>query len=346
VAGAAVMPAVLDRDRAMNPLQHWYEYVESVSRPLRRRYPDPEPPPELPESAHASPLDLPLPRPHAGDRSREDPRLRARRFLATLIPLVRLDSEPVYLPGDPSEEPVPELAFSPAPVEMPHFAAYVSDSPEALPPWAGDAGAWVREVAHRVTDHEENAARCEEPQSPVAEPEPDEAAAEAPAETMNPPVACTGLRVTRCEATHSEEYASTAESFDPADRAECAEREKSPAARPAPRAELLLGPGEDEITQNSYKVPFRETRHDMVQRLLDPPLTLEEVARLLQVCPTTVRRYTNRGLLRHYRTPGNQRRFRLSDVLEFLEARSGAAGADRARAPFGLPQQLSAHAAG
>jgi hypothetical protein len=32
-----------------------------------------------------------------------------------------------------------------------------------------------------------------------------------------------------------------------------------------------------------------------------------------------VRRYTNRGWLRHFRTEGNQRRFRLSDIVAFLE---------------------------
>lgn len=75
----------------------------------------------------------------------------------------------------------------------------------------------------------------------------------------------------------------------------------------------------DLVTQNSYK-PFRDTRDQLVRRLMDPELTLEEVARVLGVCPTTVRRYTNRGKLNHHRTAGNQRRFRLSDVLEFLEA--------------------------
>jgi excisionase family DNA binding protein len=74
----------------------------------------------------------------------------------------------------------------------------------------------------------------------------------------------------------------------------------------------------------------RESRDQLLHRLLDPELTLEETARLLEVCPTTVRRYTNRGLLPHMRTPGNQRRFRLSDVLEFLESRSGELAADRA----------------
>ncbi|NLO08237.1 MAG: helix-turn-helix domain-containing protein [candidate division WS1 bacterium] len=50
-------------------------------------------------------------------------------------------------------------------------------------------------------------------------------------------------------------------------------------------------------------------------------MTLREVALLLDVCPTTVRRYTNRGLLNCFRTPGNQRRFHLSDVLDFMERR-------------------------
>lgn len=64
-----------------------------------------------------------------------------------------------------------------------------------------------------------------------------------------------------------------------------------------------------------------ESRAELVQRLLDPVLTLEEAAILLDVCPTTVRRYTNRGVLKCYRTPGNQRRFRLSEILNFMERR-------------------------
>jgi excisionase family DNA binding protein len=82
---------------------------------------------------------------------------------------------------------------------------------------------------------------------------------------------------------------------------------------------LLLGPEKKEVTQNSYQ-EFKETRQELIQRLLDPSLSLEEVARILNVCPTTVRRYTNRQLLPHFRTAGNQRRFRLSDVLAFLES--------------------------
>jgi excisionase family DNA binding protein len=70
-----------------------------------------------------------------------------------------------------------------------------------------------------------------------------------------------------------------------------------------------------------YKRAKKETREEFLQRLLDPVLTLQDVARLLNVCPMTVRRYTNKGLLPSFRTAGNQRRFRLSDVLRFMEER-------------------------
>lgn len=62
-----------------------------------------------------------------------------------------------------------------------------------------------------------------------------------------------------------------------------------------------------------------ESREEMIQRLLDPVLTIHEAAALLGVCTTSIRRYTNRGVLKCFRTPGNQRRFRLSDVLDFME---------------------------
>jgi excisionase family DNA binding protein len=75
---------------------------------------------------------------------------------------------------------------------------------------------------------------------------------------------------------------------------------------------------------------LRESREELIERLVDPTLTLEETARLLGVCPTTVRRYTNRGHLRHFRTKGNQRRFHFSDVIEFLETRAAEIEADSA----------------
>lgn len=104
---------------------------------------------------------------------------------------------------------------------------------------------------------------------------------------------------------------------------------------------------EAETAQSSYKRTFREERIELIERLLDPVLTLEETARLLNVCPTTVRRYTNRGILTYYRkqpsrsegaasNPGyetRQRRFRLSDVLAFLESQDPAGSAGREHSP-------------
>ena len=69
------------------------------------------------------------------------------------------------------------------------------------------------------------------------------------------------------------------------------------------------------------RTPFSESRESLVHRLFDPELRLREVALLLSVCPATVRRYANRGTLPYRRTPGNQRRFRLSDVVDFLQSR-------------------------
>ncbi len=73
-----------------------------------------------------------------------------------------------------------------------------------------------------------------------------------------------------------------------------------------------------EVSEKAESSP-RERRDELVQRLLDPTLNLHEAAVLLGVCRTTVRRYTDRGLLRCFRTPGNQRRFNLSDILDFME---------------------------
>ena len=76
---------------------------------------------------------------------------------------------------------------------------------------------------------------------------------------------------------------------------------------------------DDSVTANYYRGEFKETREELIRRLLDPELSLEEVARMLGVCPATVRRYTNREWLRHHRTKGGQRRFRLSGVVKFVE---------------------------
>lgn len=98
---------------------------------------------------------------------------------------------------------------------------------------------------------------------------------------------------------------------------------------------------EREVAQSSYKRPFQEKRAELIARILDPVLSLEDTARLLNVCPTTVRRYTNKGILTHYRKEPDrpsanateretrQRRFRLSDILTFLETQQSALADDR-----------------
>ena len=83
--------------------------------------------------------------------------------------------------------------------------------------------------------------------------------------------------------------------------------------------EFLCSFYDDSVTANYYRGEFKETRQDLIKRLLDPELSLEETSRLLGVCPATVRRYTNRGWLAHHRTVGGQRRFSLSDVVKFVE---------------------------
>jgi excisionase family DNA binding protein len=77
---------------------------------------------------------------------------------------------------------------------------------------------------------------------------------------------------------------------------------------------------DDSVTKNYYRGEFKESRQELIQRLLDPVLSLEETSRLLGVCPATVRRYTNRGWLTHHRSEGGQRRFRLSDIVKFVDA--------------------------
>lgn len=83
--------------------------------------------------------------------------------------------------------------------------------------------------------------------------------------------------------------------------------------------EFLSGYYDDQVTSNYYGKGFRETRANLLRRILDPELNLEEAARLLGVCPATVRRYTNREWLNHHRTEGGQRRFRLSDIVKFVD---------------------------
>lgn len=72
--------------------------------------------------------------------------------------------------------------------------------------------------------------------------------------------------------------------------------------------------------------PQADERRQLIERLLNPLLTLEDTARLLGVCTATVRRYANKGALPHQRTIGQQRRFLLSDVLVLLHSRKPEEG--------------------
>jgi excisionase family DNA binding protein len=96
------------------------------------------------------------------------------------------------------------------------------------------------------------------------------------------------------------------ERSDRPDRPERSERPTSPAV----------------LTRRGRGPRKEESREELLARLLDPTLTLEETAKMLEVCPTTVRRYTNRGILPHDRSKGNQRRFKLSSVLAFMETQN------------------------
>ena len=71
-------------------------------------------------------------------------------------------------------------------------------------------------------------------------------------------------------------------------------------------------------------------RRQLLERLLNPMLSLEDTARLLGVCSATVRRWANKGTLPPQRTVGGQRRFYLADVLTILERRGDEGAAEEA----------------
>lgn len=64
-----------------------------------------------------------------------------------------------------------------------------------------------------------------------------------------------------------------------------------------------------------------ETRDQMIERLLNPEISLHEASVIIGVCRATVRRYADSDALVHERTEGNQRRFRLREVLNLSRTR-------------------------
>jgi len=86
--------------------------------------------------------------------------------------------------------------------------------------------------------------------------------------------------------------------------------------------QTLMAAGSAATEQNSYELALRESRIDLISKMLDPNLSLEDAARLLNVRALSVRTPVAKGLLTHQRASGDQRRFKLSDVLSFLETQS------------------------
>ncbi len=74
----------------------------------------------------------------------------------------------------------------------------------------------------------------------------------------------------------------------------------------------------------------------MVKDLVDEEkmanmLTVQEVARLLHIHPNTLRRWSNRGLIKAYRiTPRGDRRYRRQEILNFLARLNANHGDGRA----------------
>jgi excisionase family DNA binding protein len=315
----------------MNALQQWYDYVDSVSRPANPE----DAVPEVPDAAG------PRPGAPAGASLPDNtidlgPRFRARSYLSALIAPVEPVPAEWWVVGAGPEPDLPELRFEPVAVALPRFRDYVAASPRDEVPWDGDAKAWVAAVAAAVARAERARQPAPPPASPAAAPE--WPGPSAPVELASSPVAAPVPESAPAPASASPPAVAAApppSAAAPAAGSVDVLQLQNLKARVQSRDSLRDLPSTAEIAQHSYKQPFRESRDALVQRLLDPPLTLEETARLLGVCPTTVRRYTNRGALKHFRTGGNQRRFRLSDVLAFMEASAaGEEQEDPACEPF------------
>jgi excisionase family DNA binding protein len=117
---------------------------------------------------------------------------------------------------------------------------------------------------------------------------------------------------------------------EPSKRGTSPPRKAGPRPSPDPRARLQvhlarqqplpIDLGQDlQVRRKGGRRPLTETREEIIQRLLDPEVTLHEASAILNLSKATLRRYTDQGKLPCIRTAGGQRRFRLSDLLAFLE---------------------------
>lgn len=280
---------------------------------------EPYVPPQAAVSGPASsPAERPSPQARPNERSRPD----TQPATSPPVPGVpaNVDLPPIenYIPflrprapeqplKPPLTEPAPALEESPE-AQKPHEAAVTDSEPASLPATAVEPAPLADEATEPAGETlfsglEASTTAQEAPQTP------DEVAAAAPP-------------VPRKRRARPAKHVTPPELAPPLTSEEFWEL--------VPRhIRTLISMGHDEGVQRSYQRRFKESRLALIERLLDPTLSLEETARLLNVCPATVRRYTNRGQLRHFRTAGDQRRFKLSDVLAFLEAQHSDAATRR-----------------
>lgn len=298
----------------MDPLEDWHRYVDQLSRPVTRKEPGPEDRPRVPwrpwmeRRRHGSMLP-------DRDASLPDAPEVADALPPGIVPeLAELAPQDQPAPCHPATRRFRDLTvhdqLEPIPLfEVPRFEAPSLDfsAPRIREVFQPDVEPPARQPGETAT--QKAPADDYEPSSPGIAPP-------APAAGSNGANGCEAAGVlerSRDEALDAGE--------PPRDRLNRLRRQLE-GPRDAGSIEA------QEVAQKSYKIPFQESREALLQRLLDPELTLEETARLLDVCPTTVRRWTNKGVLRHFRTPGNQRRFRLSDVLEMMERRRTMSAAE------------------
>jgi excisionase family DNA binding protein len=299
-------------------LREWAEYLEKQERKVKAAK-DGEPGPAASEAKTPGPL----PKrgsvtPRAAEESITQPR-------------------PGVLPGG---RVIPPALRRGGRAEVPEFSDFVSDQAGPAAEAAGVSPVAQKVAARKPTDLEpwvvvpaESPAAESDEERPAAEAVPREPAAAAIAADRRQPDLFAEEKRAKRTARPARAKPSKQQ---PAARPPRARKKGQAKGESAPTAVAANGPTQipahlsalvayegTEAAQPYYKKArehggFTESRLELLQRLIDPPLTLEETARLLNVCPTTVRRYTNKGLLNHHRTPGNQRRFRLSDVIGFM----------------------------